>query len=192
MAYNSPSMDRNPPSALQTLAAGRHLQFVLRRGWEFVERRNISGIVVVIGTTPHAGLVLVTQWREPVRARVVELPAGLAGDRAGAAHEDLAAAARREFLEETGFTAAEMEPVLEGVPSPGISSEIVTFFRARGLARTARGGGEEGEGVRPHVVPLARLEDWLARMQAQGCRIDPKVYAGAWLVQREKGGDVHG
>ena len=41
-----------------TLADGRHLRFVVRNGWEFVERRNISGIVVIVGTTVHRNLVL--------------------------------------------------------------------------------------------------------------------------------------
>ena len=167
------------------MAEGRHLRFVRRNGWEYVERRNISGIVVIIGTTVRGGLVLVSQWREPVNARVVEWPAGLAGDRPGQAAEDLAAAARRELLEETGFAAGSMEPILTGPPSPGISDEVVTFFRARGLERTGPGGGESGEKVRAHAVPLSGLFDWLDMVRAKGMLVDPKVYAGAYFVRRE-------
>lgn len=169
----------------QTLAEGRHLNFVARRGWEFVERRNISGIVVVVGTTRHGCLVLVTQWREPVGAWVVELPAGLAGDLPGSETEALEAAARRELLEETGFVAASMEEVFNGPPSPGISDEVVTFFRARGLARVAKGGGEPGEGVRAHAVPLPGLSHWLDVARSKGMLVDPKVFAGAHLVGKE-------
>lgn len=169
----------------RTLAEGRHLNFVVRNGWEFVERRNTSGIVVIVGTTNHGCLVLVTQWREPVGAWVVELPAGLAGDVPGLEREALADAARRELREETGFEAVRLEPILRGPPSPGISDEIVTFFRARGLVRTARGGGEVGEGVRAHAVPLSGLSDWLDMVQAKGMLVDPKVYAGAHLVRKE-------
>jgi ADP-ribose pyrophosphatase len=185
-------MALNPASETRTLAAGRHLCFVVRNGWEYVERRNISGIVVIIGSTLHGGLVLATQWREPVGAYVVEWPAGLAGDVPGQEAEELAAAARRELLEETGFAAAGIERLFAGVPSPGISSEVVTFFRARGLVRVARGGGEAGEGVRAHVVPLGRLEGWLDRMRAHGCLVDPKVYMGAYLVRREIEGGNYG
>ena len=169
----------------QTLAEGHHLRFVVRNGWEYVERLGISGIVVMIGTTPHGGLVLVSQWREPVAAWVVELPAGLAGDIPGSAAEDLVTAARRELREETGFEAASMVPVLTGPPSPGISTEVVTFFRAKGLVRVGRGGGEEGEGVRAHVVSLSGLGDWLEAMQAKGWLVDPKVLAGAYLLRKE-------
>ncbi|HPC57538.1 MAG TPA: DNA mismatch repair protein MutT, partial [Kiritimatiellia bacterium] len=62
---------------------------MVRNGWEFVERPKISGIVVIVGTTRFGGLVLVTQWREPVGAPVVEWPAGLAGDLAGSETEAL-------------------------------------------------------------------------------------------------------
>ena len=169
----------------RTLAEGRHLDFVVRNGWEFVERRNVSGIVVIVGTTDHGCLVLVTQWREPVKAWVVELPAGLAGDVPGHEREALEEAARRELLEETGFAATALKPILTGPPSPGISDEVVTFFRARGLVRRTRGGGEAGEAVRAHAVSLSGLSDWLGLMQAKGMLVDPKVYAGAYLVRQE-------
>ena len=167
------------------MAEGRHLRFVERNGWEFVERPDISGIVVIIGTTEHNGLVLVTQWREPLGARVVEFPAGLAGDIPGREKEDLAEAAKRELREETGFDAARMVPVLAGPPSPGISSETVTFYRAQGLRRMGRGGGVAGEGVRAHVVPVSRLDNWLQTMESRGFLVDPKVLAGAYLLRKE-------
>lgn len=172
-------------------AEGRHLRFLVRRGWEYVERPGLSGIVVIVGLTRHGGLVLVTQWREPVQAQVVELPAGLAGDGPGEAGEDLSEAAKRELFEETGFEADTMEAILEGPPSPGISNEVVTFFLARGLRRVAPGGGVPGEGVRAHVVALSALDDWLEAMRAKGILVDPKVLAGAYLVRRKLEEGMH-
>jgi ADP-ribose pyrophosphatase len=178
-------MVRHPPAQSEILAEGRHLRFVVRNGWEFVERRGVAGIVVIVGTTPHGCLVLVSQWREPVAARVVELPAGLAGDIPGSEREALAVAAKRELLEETGFEAVSMESILAGPPSPGISDEWVTFFRARGLVRTGPGGGDANERVRTHVVPLSGLGDWLDEMQSKGWAVDPKVLAGAYILRKE-------
>ncbi len=169
----------------QTLAEGRHLRFVVSNGWEFVERPKISGIVVIVGTTDHGGLVLVSQWREPVKAWVVELPAGLAGDISGSETESLAEAAKRELWEETGCVAESMVPILEGPPSAGLSSEVVTFFRARAVKRLGRGGGEGDERVRTHVVSLSALGDWVAAMQAKGMMVDPKVFAGVYWVRKE-------
>ncbi len=178
-------MSRGRTVKAEVLTSGRHLNFLVRNGWEYVERPGVTGIVVVVGLTEHRGVVLVTQWREPVGAKVVEFPAGLAGDLPGGEHESLAEAARRELEEETGFVADEIEPILEGPPSPGISSETVTFFRARRLRRIGPGGGVGQEGVRVHVVPLSRLQEWLARMRAAGFLVDPKVLAGVYCLAME-------
>lgn len=184
-------MAQIPPAPPQILFSGRHLRFAVRKGWEFVERPGISGIVVIVGTTRRGACVLVSQWREPVGAWVVEWPAGLAGDEPGGAAEELAAAARRELREETGFEASALEPILTGPPSPGISDEVVTFFRAKELVRVGRGGGVAGEGVRAHVVAPAKLEAWLAILQSRGTLVDPKVFAGAYLLRKEMDEDQH-
>ena len=103
------------------------------------------------------------------------------GADSGETYED---AARRELFEETGFTAATMKAILTGPPSPGISDEMVTFYRARGMVRTASGGGRGAERIRTHVVPVSWLSEWLDQMQAKGYLVDPKVFAGAhWLRQ---------
>ncbi len=81
-----------------------------------------------------------------------------------------------------------MERLMDGPPSPGISSENITLFRARGLRRTARGGGVGGERIRTHVVAPARIECWLDRMRARGAVVDPKVPAGLWWLTREGDG----
>ncbi|NLG36084.1 MAG: NUDIX hydrolase [Lentisphaerae bacterium] len=179
------------PSEKRTLAEGRHLRLVVRNGWEFVERPRISGIVVIVGTTNHGCVVLVTQWREPVGAPVVEWPAGLVGDVPGQESEALEDAAQRELFEETGFRAASMKAVLTGPPSPGISDETVTFYRARGMVRRAPGGGRGAERIRTHVVPMSWLVPWLEQMEAKGFQVDPKVYAGAYLLRAEMDEGMH-
>jgi ADP-ribose pyrophosphatase len=91
------------------VAAGKYIELVRQNGWEFARRKGISGIVGIIAVTDDRKLVLVEQHRPPVGARVIELPAGLAGDAKGHEKEDLADAARRELLEETGYVARRME-----------------------------------------------------------------------------------
>lgn len=169
---------------MKELCAGRHLRLVVRDGWEFVERPGIHGIVLVVAVTPEGNLLLVEQWREAVAANVVELPAGLAGDREDAAGEPLEEAARRELLEETGWEAAELDRLTAGPPSAGVTSEVVTLFRARGLSRAGAGGGVDGETITVHEVPLGEAEGWLAGREADGTLVDPKVWSGLWFARR--------
>ena len=172
-------------SERRVLAEGRHVRLVSEDGWEFVERPSASGIAVIVAVTPDDRLLLVEQFRPPVRCRVIELPAGLAGDLAGHEAEPLAEAARRELLEETGYSAEAMLPVRAGgPPSAGVSSEIVSFFRALGLRRVAAGGGDGSEAIVVHEVALAELESWLSEQTDRGLLVDPKVYAGLYFLTR--------
>jgi ADP-ribose pyrophosphatase len=171
----------------EVLGEGRHLRLVRRRGWEYAERTNAVAVVVIVAITPEGRLLLTEQHREPVGRPVIELPAGLVGDRPGEADEDLATAARRELREETGYEAGELRPLAAGPPSAGLSSEIVTFLLAADLRRVGAGGGDEHEAIMVHAVPLAAVTDWLAGHTRAGRLVDPKVYAGLHLLQVASG-----
>ena len=83
---------------------GRYLSLRERDGWEFASRSNASSVVVLVAVTPAEEIVLVEQYRKPVEARVIELPAGLVGD-LGDPDEPILDAAARELEEETGYAA---------------------------------------------------------------------------------------
>jgi ADP-ribose pyrophosphatase len=165
------------------LAAGRHLSLVLEDGWEFAERNQVTGIAVIVAVTREGRLLLVDQYRRPVHCRVIELPAGLAGDIPGHETEPLAEAARRELLEETGYEAVGMVRLASGPPSAGLTSEVVTFFRAEEIKKTGPGGGDGTEGIVVHEVALAEVDTWLREQAEHGWLIDPKVYAGLHLMR---------
>lgn len=164
------------------LAQGKHVRLVLEDGWEYVERTQASGIAVIVAVTAEGRMLLVEQYRRPVKSRVLELPAGLAGDVAGHELEDLAEAARRELLEETGYEAETMTALASGPPSAGLATEVVTFFRARGLRKTGPGGGDGTEGIVVHEVPVAEIAAWCREQAGKGCLVDPKVYAGLYFL----------
>src|SRR5215217_8780485 len=109
----------NPLPQPETLAEGKFIQLVRQGTWEYATRKGVSGIVGIVAVTDDGKLVLVEQDRPPVGKRVIELPAGLAGDAAGKEKEDLAEAARRELLEETGYEADNWAQVAEGAASAG-------------------------------------------------------------------------
>jgi len=166
----------------QILAEGRHIHLVRRRGWEYAERPGTTGIVAILAITDENQLILVEQYREPLRKPVIELPAGLADDVHGGEAEALATAAQRELLEETGYQAEELVYLTEGPPSAGLSDEVITFFRATSLRKVGDGGGVGRESIKVHEVPLADAASWLQGAAARGLLVDPKVYTGLYFA----------
>jgi ADP-ribose pyrophosphatase len=116
---------------------------------------------------------------------VIEIPAGLAGDVAGSEHEALAEAARRELLEETGYSPREMVEVAQGTSSAGICDEVITLFVARGLVRRQRElHGDGSEKIMLHEIPVEEVESWAKQRVAEGAMVDLKVYAGLQFVRQ--------
>lgn len=165
-----------------TLCTGKFMQLVRRGHWEFTERLHICGIVGIVAVTVEGKLLLVEQFRPAVNARVIELPAGLAGDIAGSECEDLADAARRELEEETGYTAERITFLTEGPPSSGITSEVITLFRANGLRKIGHGGGDHTEDITVHEVPLGEVHPWLEARRQQGTMLDMRIYTGLYFL----------
>ena len=96
-------------SADRILHEGEFLRLKRRDHWEYVERANARGAVVIVALTADDELLLVEQPRLPLQANVIELPAGLVGDIAGAEDEDLEIAGMRELEEETGYRAGRID-----------------------------------------------------------------------------------
>jgi ADP-ribose pyrophosphatase len=164
------------------LGAGRWLRLVKNDGWEFVERVRATGVVAIVAVTSLGELILTEQYRRSVDAAVIDLPAGLAGD--GPGTEELVTAARRELEEETGFAARRFTLLAHAPTSPGLTTEIVSFFRAAGLKKIAAGGGIEGENIQVHSVKLDRADAWLRRRSRTGAKIDCKVFAGLHFARQ--------
>jgi ADP-ribose pyrophosphatase len=165
-----------------TLYEGKFLELVSDGRWEFVQRRNTTGVVAIVPITDENEIVLVEQFRPPVASSVIEIPAGLAGDIAGEEDEGLAVAAQRELNEETGYGAGTWRQLGTGPSSAGLTNELITFFAATGLKKTGPGGGDGSEDIKVHVVPLAQLREWLQQQESTGLIIDPKIAAGLWMA----------
>lgn len=164
------------------LCDGKHVRLLRRGPYEFASRKKVSGIVGIVAVTDDGKLLLVEQFRPPVGKRVIELPAGLAGDVAGYETEALAEAARRELLEETGYEAKQMKPVAEGPPSAGICDEVITLFVARNLRKTGDAAGDGSEDITLHEVPVEKVATFLKRKTREGCLIDLKIYSGLYFL----------
>jgi ADP-ribose pyrophosphatase len=173
-------------SELITHHQGRYLSLVETDHWEYVTRSNAHAVVVIIALTGNGEIVLVEQYRRPVDRNVIELPAGLVGDQHGP-HEQVLEAARRELIEETGFEAGSVELVMESPSSAGMTDEIVSFIRARGLVRIGSGGGDDSEDIVTHTIPLDQADRWLEQKQADGLYLDPKIFTALYWLSQESG-----
>lgn len=165
-----------------TLCNGRWLRLKRRGQWEFAERVNPGGAVIIVAVTPENAVLFVEQWREAISAKTIEMPAGLVGDLAGQAHESALTAAARELVEETGYRAARIVYLMEGPSSSGMSNEIIAFVRAYDLVREHAGGGDHSENIIVHEVPRERAAAWLVEKMREGYSIDPKLFAGLYYL----------
>jgi ADP-ribose pyrophosphatase len=175
----------NQPTQI-TLHTGKFLTLIKEGRWEYVDRVNATGAAIIVAVTEEQKLLLVEQYRIPVHARTIELPAGIIGDEPGSTDESHAEAARRELLEETGYFAAHIEPLTTGPSGAGLASERVTLFRASGLRCAGKGGGVGHEDIVVHEIPLVEVTAWLESKARTGILIDPKIYAGLFFIAQNK------
>ena len=164
---------------------GRYLNLVERDGWEYSTRNNAHAVVVIVAVTADDRLLLVEQFRRPVEARVIELPAGLVGDEAGP-DESVLEAAKRELIEETGYAAGSLEFIMDCPSSAGMTDEIVSFVRADDLERIGPGGGDASEDIETHAIPLAEVDRWLEQKRRAGMPLDPKIFAALYWLERAR------
>lgn len=127
-------------------------------GFEFTrEFMSHTGAVAVLAVDDDGRVLLINQYRNPIRSRDWELPAGLL-DVAG---EDPLTAAQRELGEEVDLEAEHWEPLVTFASSPGGSDERIHLYLATGLRPLTSGferTDEEAEIV-PRWVQLPDAVD---------------------------------
>lgn len=101
---------------------------VIRR--DFVDHPGAVAIVALRESSGAPEVLLIRQYRHPIRAALWEVPAGLL-DVAG---EDPLAAAQRELAEEADLTASRWDVLTDYFTSPGASNESLRIYLAREVA----------------------------------------------------------
>ena len=161
----------------KTVFTGDKLLVIERDHWQYAERKKGKEAVAVIAETDDGKVILTEQFRRPVNARVIDWPAGLVGDDDPSASP--AETAKKELEEETGYVCESVELLAKGPSSPGITSEQISLYRARGVRRKGEGGGVGGEDITVHAIPRGDLVRWL---QEQNAMVDLKVWAGLYFL----------
>ena len=148
------------------------------RTWEALERVGIKGIVIMVAVTPSGNVILEKQFRPPMGRDVLELPAGLVE-----ADEAMEAAAGRELIEETGWSAGKIEFLAEGPISTGASTEALKAYHCTDLTFIGKNGGDDNEIIEVIEVPLSQAQEYLRNAQVKGLLVDLKVFG---LVEMAK------
>ncbi|MGW9158526.1 NUDIX domain-containing protein [Microbacterium sp. NPDC055665] len=116
-----------------------------------------TGAVAILALDDDGRVLLIQQYRHPIRHRDWELPAGLL-DVEG---EEPLAAAQRELAEEADLVAAHWEPLVSSWTTPGGNDEVIHLFLATGISSAENPHDREDEeaDIRVEWVPLADAVD---------------------------------
>ena len=119
---------------MDTIFSGRIFKvakkFITDRSGQKVERHVVlhPGAVAILPILSDGRIVLVRQYRVAVDESLIELPAGTIEP-----GEEPSATARRELMEETGYRAGTLIPVIKFFASPGFVREEMRLYKATGL-----------------------------------------------------------
>ena len=129
------------------------------------------GAVGMVALDDEDKVYLVKQYRHPVGRALIEIPAGKLGR-----GEEPLECARRELMEEIGYSAEEWRELTSFYTSPGFSDEKLHLFLARNLEEGVA-DPEEDEFLEVMHLPLQEALAMVARGEIQ----DSKTIVGLAL-----------
>jgi ADP-ribose pyrophosphatase len=176
----------------ETVYEGKFLKFVEKTAltndnrkviWETIERTNVygEGVVTVVAMTTEKEFVMERQWRAALESNVIQFPAGLMDIENEASEET----ARRELLEETGYTAGKLVPIITAPTNPVLSPITSVYYFAPDVIYTGGEDRDAGEEMDIITVPKDDIGQFLLHLP-ENTVIDLRV-AGIILIMQAKG-----
>jgi 8-oxo-dGTP pyrophosphatase MutT (NUDIX family) len=114
--------------------------------------------VNIIALTPENEVVLIEQFRYGTEEIILEIPGGMIDG-----GESAEAAAKRELLEETGYSASGWIFLGISRPNPAIQNNSLFHYLALDCKKTAETAFDEHESVTTRLTPLNEVEDLIGR-----------------------------
>ena len=144
------------------------------------------GAAAVVAIDDEGRMLLIQQYRHPIRHRDWEVPAGLL-DVAG---EPPMATAQRELAEEADLVAASWQPLVSIFTTPGGNDEVVHLFLARGLSAAPQVHEREDEeaDIRLEWVPIDEVITGVLEGRLRNGILAVGVLAAAEVLRRERQG----
>ncbi|GAA97661.1 uncharacterized protein L969DRAFT_87766 [Mixia osmundae IAM 14324] len=165
------------------------------RKWEVASRSTRKGKVDSVAifatiTAPKRPLstVIILQYRPPIDAVIVELPAGLVDE-----GEEPEQSAMRELEEETGLKGTrvvDVSPVI--VSDPGMTDANMSLATIEVNVDSVeeleapQDKLEEGEHIEKRIVAIEDLYQTCHELTKQGCQVDARLYHLAWGLECAK------
>ena len=138
------------------------------------------GFAAVVPVTDDGNVVLVRQWRQPLRSFTLELPSGGVDE-----GEDPREAAGRELFEETGFREAGLEHLVSVHTSTGRTTEVCHLFRCTAVRVPGGPCPEPTEFIEVVEMPL---EEALEEISGGGITDASTVLGLLWSDRLPSGG----
>ena len=136
---------------------------------EFVHHPGAAGIIPMLDNNR---IILIKQYRHSLREHIWEIPAGTR-DR----DETMLACAKRELVEETGYSAGKWIELAEITPVPGYSDERINLFMAMDM-KAAQQNLDQDEMLNVHTVRFDEALNMIRRGEIR----DSKTISGLFLA----------
>ena len=145
---------------------------------EFIEHPGAAAIVPLLSENR---VVMLKQYRHALKKVIWEIPAGTLDP-----EEEALSCAKRELVEETGYSAEQWHRLGEITPVPGYSNESIHIFLARKLKPAAQ-NLDADEVIQIQAVEFQTVLEMIGKGEVQDAKsIAGLLMASAWLENRNK------